>query len=110
MSAPRPFPVMKVTVIGVVVAITLGVRLAKLEATYATPPSLKPAKGNEDWTVVGSSQLVPAQYLIPVDEFAEVELQGLRVLTRKELRDICNAAVTKEAIMRALVERMEDEG
>jgi hypothetical protein len=82
--------------------LTLGVRLAKLEATYATPPSLKPTKGNEDWQVAKSSQLVPAQYLIPVDEFAEVELQGLRVLTRKELRDICNTAVTKEAILRAL--------
>jgi hypothetical protein len=82
--------------------LTLGVRVAKLDASYARPPSLKPAKGDDNWQVVGSSALDPTQYLIPVDEFAEVELPGLRVLTRKELRDVCNAAVTKEAIVRAL--------
>ena len=42
------------------------------------------------------------RYLIPVDEFAEVELRGNRVLTRSELRGVCDARKSKEAIVSAL--------
>ncbi len=82
--------------------LTLGVRLTKLEATYATPPSLKPAKGKGDWKEAEGHQLAASDYLIPVDEFAEVELPGLKVLTREELRSICDREKTKEAILQAL--------
>jgi hypothetical protein len=81
---------------------TLGVRLAKLEARYARPPHLKPAKGSGDWQAVEEFRLAEANYLIPVDEFAEVELPGLKVLTREELRAVCDREKTKEAILQAL--------
>jgi hypothetical protein len=82
--------------------VTLGVRLARLEANYARPPSLKPAKGEGEWQVVEASRLSRADYIIPVDEFAEVELRGTRSLTREELRAICDREKTKEAILQAL--------
>jgi hypothetical protein len=81
---------------------TLGVRLARLEAAYAKPPSIKSANGAGDWKVVEAYRLGPANYLIAVDEFAEVELTGLRVLTRDELRAICDREQTKEKILAAL--------
>jgi len=81
---------------------TLGVRLAKLEATYARPPSLKPAHGQSEWKMAEAHQLQNADYLIPVDEFAEIELKGHRVFTREELRAICDRAKTREAILEAL--------
>ncbi len=81
---------------------TLGVRLARLEVSYARPPSLKPANGSKDWEPVENHRLKPEEYLIPVDEFAEIELKGLRTLTREELRAICDREKTKEAILAAL--------
>ena len=82
--------------------ITLGVRLTRLDTNYARLPSIKPAKGEGDWTPVKPHRLVGANYLIPVDEFAEVELKGIRVLSREEFRAICDREKTKEAIMAAL--------
>jgi len=43
-----------------------------------------------------------ARYLIPVDEFAEVELSGLTVLTREEFRELCDKESDKEGIIAAL--------
>src|SRR5262249_10208914 len=68
--------------------LTLGVRLDKLQANYARPPHVKPKDGG-DWQVADGSRLGTANYLIPVDEFAEVEVRGLRVLTREEWRSLC---------------------
>jgi hypothetical protein len=82
--------------------VTLGVRLARLGANYVRPPSLKPAKGEGEWKAVEASRLGTADYVIPVDEFAEVELRGTRTLTREELRAICDREKTKEAILAAL--------
>jgi hypothetical protein len=100
---------------------TLGVRLAKLEASYARSPHIKlaaldPKKASEnnkgqridpdspksrDWQPVEGHTLRDATYLIPVDEFAEIELAGLKSLTREELRTICDREKTKEAILTA---------
>src|SRR5262249_41598279 len=82
--------------------LTLGVRLAKLQVDYAKPPSIRPAKESGSWKTVESNKLEGAGYLIPVDEFAEVELRGTRVLTREELRAICDREKTKEAILKVL--------
>ena len=81
---------------------TLGVRLAKLDAEYVSPPRMKPIDGSEDWKRLEDSYLGKKIYLIPVDDFAEVELKGLKVLDRAELRAICDANKTKEAIVSAL--------
>ncbi|HEV3024673.1 MAG TPA: hypothetical protein VGX76_19490 [Pirellulales bacterium] len=82
--------------------VTLGVRLAKLEATYAVAPRIKPAEGEGDWRDVEAWKLDSSHYLVPVDEFAEVELRGVRTLSREELRAICDREKTKEAIVKAL--------
>ena len=79
--------------------LTLGVRLTKLDTKYVLPPSIKQAKGEGDWKPVASHKLHSANYLIPVDEFAEVELKGRRVLNREELQAICDKEKTKEAIL-----------
>jgi hypothetical protein len=83
---------------------TLGVRLAKLDAEYARPPHIKQRQGGE-WQPASWLDLGTAAYLIPVDEFAEVELTGLRVLTREEFRAVCDREGNKEAIVAALTNR-----
>jgi hypothetical protein len=84
---------------------TIGVRLAKLDVSYARPPKIKPAEGSGEWQEVEPDQLESALYLIAVDEFAEVEVPGLQPLTRLEFRDICNAYRTKPEILQALSRR-----
>jgi hypothetical protein len=83
---------------------TLGVRLTKLEASFARPPRARSLDGPGDWQAVEPDKHRTASYLIPVDEFAEVELRGLRTLTRPELRAVCDARKTKEVIVAALQE------
>jgi len=46
-----------------------------------------------------------SHYLIPVDEFAEIELPGLRALSREEFRQVCDRAKTKDAIIKELESR-----
>ncbi|MGD0897510.1 MAG: hypothetical protein ABR915_06710, partial [Thermoguttaceae bacterium] len=81
---------------------TLGVRLARLEAGYARPPKVRPKGYGGAWKEVEGYQLAGSQYVIPVDEFAEIELPGLRTLTRQELRAACDRHKTKEEIVKAL--------
>jgi hypothetical protein len=85
---------------------TLGVRMARLTASFARPPRIRPRErdrnGSEPWQFVESFRLATAEYLIPVDEFAEISLRGSRVLTHDELRGVCDRKKTKEAIISAL--------
>jgi hypothetical protein len=81
---------------------TLGVRLARLDVSYAKPPRIKPAAGPGDWLEVKPEELDPAVYCIAVDEFAEAEISGLQPLTRQEFRDVCNAHKSRPEILRAL--------
>jgi hypothetical protein len=80
---------------------TLGVRLAKLEASYERGPKIS-EHGKGEWKPVEAHTLGRANYLIAVDEFAEVELPRLDVLNRSELRKICDEHKTKEAIVNAI--------
>jgi len=48
------------------------------------------------------AETVEARYVILVDEFAEIRLDGLRVLPREALRKVCNERKTREDIVRAL--------
>jgi hypothetical protein len=82
--------------------LTIGVRLTRLETEFVRPPRLKPKEGSAEWTIPKPHLMASTTYLIPVDEFAEVELKGARVLTREELRSICDTRMTKEAIVEAL--------
>lgn len=85
---------------------TLGVRLAKLEATYATSPEIRPRTGGEWQRADGiGGRMEPSNYVIAVDEFAEIELRGSASLTRKELRKVCDKRKTKERILEALARR-----
>ena len=84
---------------------TLGVRLAHLEACYARPPKVRPKEGGGEWQEVDSYQLGASRYVIPVDEFAEFEIEGSNALTRAELRAVCDQYETREDIVRALTAR-----
>ena len=81
--------------------VTLGVRQAKLTATYARPPQVRNEEEPE-WKEPKSYQLNPSKYLIAVDEFAEVSIPGLTCPNREELRKLCDKHKTKEAIVQAL--------
>jgi hypothetical protein len=81
---------------------TLGVRLAMLDASYARPPKVRSKVEGGPWQEVESYQLGESQYLIPVEEFGEIELPSSASLTRDELRAACDACKTKEAIVAAL--------
>jgi hypothetical protein len=82
---------------------TLGVRLARLETGYVWPrvPRLR-AEGAAEWKTPSRDQIEDASYLIPVDEFAEVELKGRAILSREELRSICDREKSRDAILKAL--------
>jgi hypothetical protein len=81
--------------------VNVGVRMAALDAMYSRPPSVKPQNGGA-WRPLIEGEMEPAQYLIAVDEFAEVELPSLRLPTREELRKLCDQRQTKEEIVAAL--------
>jgi hypothetical protein len=81
---------------------TLGVRLAPLAARYAAPPKIRVAGSSNPWQDVKPETPRPANYVIPVDEFAEFDLDGSRVLNRDELRALCDKYKTKEEILKAL--------
>jgi len=81
---------------------TVGVRLARLSVSYVEPPKLRPADGSAEWREAEPREMAAAEYLIPVDEFAEFEVTGSRVLTRGEFRAVCDRERTKEAIVGAL--------
>lgn len=85
---------------------TLGVRGAKLQASYAHRPRWRPLPKPEaedaEWQAMDWCDY--ANYVILVDEFSEVELKGLRVLNREELRAVCDREKTKEKIVQALSE------
>jgi hypothetical protein len=82
---------------------TLGVRLTRLTADFARAPRIRPknAQESDGWQTVERG-LEASSYLIAVDEFAEITLRGNRVLTRMELRAVCDAEKSKEAIVSAL--------
>jgi hypothetical protein len=84
--------------------VTLGVRLSRLETSFARGPSVKPVEGEGEWAELDGHQLQGKTFYIAVDEFAEVELKGARTLTRDELRALCDKHKTKAAILKALQE------
>jgi hypothetical protein len=81
---------------------TLGVRLAKLEASYARPPSIKARSGGGEWRKPEAHTLGTSEYLIAVDQFSEVETNCICVPTREELRATCDRHKTQDAIVAAL--------
>lgn len=85
--------------------VTLGVRLTKLETRFVRPPRIKPANGEGDWQPVEDWKLESADFLIAVDEFAEVEISTLSPPNREEFRKLCDTHKTKEAIVAALKAR-----
>jgi hypothetical protein len=84
---------------------TIGVRLAILNVDYAKPPKVKPLQGPGDWEDVKRKQLDATAYLIPVDEFAELDIPGTAPLTREEFRTACDANKSRANLLRALGQR-----
>jgi hypothetical protein len=85
--------------------ITTGVRLTKLDTRYATPPRIRPAGSSEDWQVVEPNKLKNSLYLVAVDEFAQIELPGIRAISREELREALPSGKTREEVISILEER-----
>ncbi len=84
---------------------TVGVRLAKLDTRYVKAPRVRPEDDSKGWETVADYKLMSNEYVIAVDEFAEVEMRGGRVLNRRELRAICDAMKTKAKIVEAIKKR-----
>ncbi len=84
---------------------TVGVRLAKLDVSFARPPKIKPSSGSGDWKDVTRDQLEAVEYVMAVDEFAEAEIPGTQPLNRKEFRDVCDRCRTNAEIVDALFRR-----
>ncbi len=80
---------------------TIGVRLAKLKASYARGPRIR-ENDESEWQDVETYRMGDETYVIIVDEFAEFSLKGRQVLSRIELRTICDQHQTKSAIVQAL--------
>ena len=70
--------------------------------TYVRAPKIRPREGDRAWIEVEPHTLGGASYLIAVDEFAEIELPGVRSLSRAELRAACDAETTGPAIVARL--------
>jgi hypothetical protein len=85
--------------------ITTGVRLTKLDTRYETPPRIRPTGSSDDWQVVERNQLKNSLYLIAVDEFAQIELSGIRTISREELREALPSGKTREEVISILEER-----
>jgi hypothetical protein len=81
---------------------TVGVRLAHLDASYACPPRVRPKDEKGEWRDVEHYQIGSSQYVIPVLEFAEFELNGSNALSREEFRAVCDRCSTKEEIVKKL--------
>ena len=81
---------------------TLGVRLVPLDASYAVGPKMRPADEPGDWQDAEWHQLGERTYYLPVDDFAEIEIEGLTPPTRDEFRAICDKYRTHEDIIRVL--------
>jgi len=79
---------------------TIGVRLAKLNVSYVQPPKIRLA-GEDEWQDVESRSVKNRNYLIAVDEFAELTTTGTRTLNRDEFRAMCDQHKTRESIVSA---------
>lgn len=82
--------------------VTLGVRLAKLNARYATSPKIRAAGSSDAWQEPEGIRLGNVVYLIPVDEFVELEISGMRSLSREELRAALPTGETREEVLQSL--------
>ncbi len=82
--------------------VTLGVRMARLDASYARAPKIRPQKDGGAWQEVSENELATQHVLIPVDEFAEVEVNADKIPNRAQLRALCDKYKTKEDIVKAL--------
>jgi hypothetical protein len=74
----------------------VGVRLARMEASYDWPPSLRGASG--DWRPAERAQLGTSDRLIPVDGTVYFELEG-QPLTRCEFWELLSAAGTRDGVL-----------
>ena len=80
-------------------------RFALLDASYARAPKVRPLDEEAEDRALRdpeSWQLGVSHLVIPVDEFAEFEVDGSNALTRSELRTLCEEHKTKEAILKAM--------
>lgn len=80
---------------------TIGIRLAKLDASYARSPRYR-ENADAPWEEVEAWRLGKSRYVIAVDEFTEFSLPGGNVMTREQLRNLCDRHQTKAGIVTEL--------
>lgn len=80
---------------------TIGIRLAKLDASYARSPQYR-ENADATWEKVEAWRLGKSRYVIAVDEFTEFSLPGGNVMTREQLRNLCDRHQTKAGIVAEL--------
>ncbi len=78
----------------------VGVRLARLEAEYVHPPSIREPGGQ--WRKASPGSLGKSDYLIPVDAFLSFTLQGRAALERSEFWQILTEAGTRDHFLKAI--------
>lgn len=78
----------------------VGVRLARLEAEYVHPPSIRTPGGQ--WQKAGADSLAKSDYLIPVDAFLSFTLKGRAALERREFWQILTEAGTRDHFLKAI--------
>jgi len=78
--------------------VTLGVELVPLETSYAKGPSVR---WQGQWTEMIAKPRDASYYLLPVVSSAEVQTKG-GVLSRSELRNLCDKMKTKEKILNSI--------
>ncbi len=85
-----------------------GVRLARLEAEYVHPPSIRAPGGQ--WRKLDPESLTKSDYLIPVDAFLSFTLKGRAALERREFWQILSEAGTRDAFLKAVGQHPTREG
>lgn len=78
---------------------TLGVRLTRLEVSWARRAHIRPADGSGPWQEAPWGSVT---YMIPVEEFAELRLAPGRTLTREDLRDAAGRGRTRQEVLERL--------
>ena len=82
---------------------TLGIRFCRLKVRYesaAAPRIQDPHTG--EWNMIPSEQLDEATYLLPVEQWASVELSANQVFNRTEFQQRCDEAFSREDILKRI--------
>ncbi len=76
---------------------TIGIRLVELHAEFTRPPKMR-ENSIAECQEVQTAKIAIANYVIAVDDVTEFVAPSGQVMTRQDLRELCDANYTKAAI------------